>query len=226
MGVWLSFVLLALATGIAKAIPEATAGQVTPSPLPVRAPVRYRVEISVPLLGDIPNNLEYSPVPIPTYYFGVGFRVNGDLIPRGSSGDVVVDSFGACSSTDSPSLIGDDVLIEQNRTQLGTIRDDIVAVVEGRAELTCPDGSFELCEANILNLSTTAMGQPSTPGPQTSTRPASTPTCSSPWPTMVFQSSTIPKRSILLWGEKLHLHPSWTRSVTRMSLRDSSLSST
>lgn len=47
----------------------------------------------------------------------------------------------------SATLIGDQVLIEQNRTTLGTFRDDLVTVGAG-VELSCP-GAFELCEANI-----------------------------------------------------------------------------
>ncbi len=48
-------------------------------------------------------------------------------------------------------LIGDQVLIEQNRTALGTLRDDLVTV-GGGVELSCP-GAFELCSANIPGFS-------------------------------------------------------------------------
>lgn len=51
----------------------------------------------------------------------------------------------------SATLIGDQILIEQNSTSTGTLRDDWVTVGSG-VELSCP-GTFELCGANIPGLS-------------------------------------------------------------------------
>jgi hypothetical protein len=48
-------------------------------------------------------------------------------------------------------LVGDQVLIEQNVTSSGTLRSDLVTVVQGSAEVSCP-GAFDLCGANIPGL--------------------------------------------------------------------------
>ncbi len=52
----------------------------------------------------------------------------------------------------SDGLIGDQILIEQNTTSGGTLRSDLVTVVQGSPEVSCP-GAFDLCNTNIPGLS-------------------------------------------------------------------------
>jgi hypothetical protein len=70
----------------------------------------------------------------------VGVNLSGLVVNPGEHFTVYLNQ--------NPDLIGDDVLIEQNTTSSGTIRDDLVTVVAGSPELSCP-GAFELCGANI-----------------------------------------------------------------------------
>ncbi len=84
------------------------------------------------------------------HHHWVRMRRGAEVVRR--FGLAVATSVCLSSLANAQTLIGDLVTIEQNKTSSGTLRSDVVLVVDGSPELTCP-GAFDLCSANIPGLS-------------------------------------------------------------------------